>query len=385
VTERTRVTRKMQELFQECEHLCGVTILLRELTPRACDMITSLGERLSALLIAAVLAERGVRSDAVNAAEIVVTDSWHGAAEPFVERTQERSHARLRPVLQQGVVPVVTGFIGATPEGVLTTLGRGGSDYSATILAAALEADEVTIWTDVDGLLTANPRLVPGARTIPEISYHEAAELAYFGAKVLHSKTLRAVTQCGIPLWIRNTFAPERYGTKITPAGPPSRRGVKALTAISDVSLITLDGPRITELSDVLDRISAAVSALRADVLLAFQPSYREKICLVVSSAVAKRTVEALRREWAREVLEPVVGDPILAMVTLIGHDMNRTPEIIERTLGALDRESVSIIAHGSSQSNVSLVVAQEDMRSALISAHQEFQLGCAETALPAG
>ena len=135
--------------------------------------------------------------------------------------TRERCQSRLRPLLERGIVPVVTGFIGATPEGVLTTLGRGGSDYSATILAAALDAEEVVIWTDVDGLQTVDPRLVPGGRTIAEISYREAAELAYFGAKVLHPKTLRAVVQCGIPLWIRNTFAPELPGTKITPDGLP--------------------------------------------------------------------------------------------------------------------------------------------------------------------
>ena len=135
---------------------------------------------------------------------------------------------------------------------MLTTLGRGGSDYSATILGAALDADEVIIWTDVDGLMTADPRLVPGATTIPEISYREAAELAHFGAKVLHPKTLRAVTQCGIPLWIRNTFFPERPGTRVTPAGSSTDMGVKGLTAITDVALITVGGPGIVGVPDVL-------------------------------------------------------------------------------------------------------------------------------------
>ena len=144
----------------------------------------------------------------IEASELVVTDSSHGAADPLMDTTRQRCEARLRPLLQQGIVPVVTGFIGATADGVLTTLGRGGSDYSATILGAALDADEVIIWTDVDGLMTADPRLVPDAVTIPEISYREAAELAHFGAKVLHPKTISAVTACGIPLWIRNTFSP---------------------------------------------------------------------------------------------------------------------------------------------------------------------------------
>src|SRR5208337_1461363 len=175
-------------------------------------------------------------------------------AEPQMEQTRGRSHARILPLLERGIVPVVTGFLGATPEGELTTLGRGGSDYSATILGAALDADEVIIWTDVDGVLTADPRLVAEAQTIPEISYREAAELAYFGAKVLHPKTLRPLMESDIPVWIRNTFAPEQPGTKITTAGSANGGRVKALTAISDVALITVGGPGIVGVRDVLGR-----------------------------------------------------------------------------------------------------------------------------------
>ncbi len=220
VPPRTQVNRHMEQIFREGERLCQGTALLGELTLRARDSISSLGERLSAPLIAAALTECGVASEAIEATELVQTDSCHGCADPHMDVTRERCEARLRPLLQKGVVPVVTGFIGATAEGVLTTLGRGGSDYSATILGAALDADEVIIWTDVDGLMTADPRLVPDASTIAEISYREAEEMAHLGAKVLHPKTLRPVTQSGIPLWIRNTFAPDLPGTKITPAGP---------------------------------------------------------------------------------------------------------------------------------------------------------------------
>jgi aspartokinase/homoserine dehydrogenase 1 len=219
VPARSRLNRHMEQIFREGERLCQGTALLRELTLRARDSISSLGERLSAPLIAAALTESGVPSEAIEATELILTNSCHGCADPHMDVTGERCEARLRPLLQKGIVPVVTGFIGATAEGVLTTLGRGGSDYSATILGAALDADEVTIWTDVDGLMTADPRLVPDASTIAEISYREAEEMAHLGAKVLHPKTLRAVTQSGIPLWIRNTFAPELAGTKITPAG----------------------------------------------------------------------------------------------------------------------------------------------------------------------
>jgi aspartokinase/homoserine dehydrogenase 1 len=220
-SERSRIEREMDRLFQQGEQLCQGAMRTREMTPPTRDSISSLGERLSAPIVAAVLEEHGVASQAIEATALIQTDSCHGAADPHMAATRKLCELRLRPLVQKGIVPVVTGFIGATAEGVLTTLGRGGSDCSATILGAALDADEVIIWTDVDGLMTADPRLDPDASTIAEISYREAEEMAHLGAKVLHPKTLRAVTQSGIPLWIRNTFAPELAGTKITPAGPP--------------------------------------------------------------------------------------------------------------------------------------------------------------------
>jgi bifunctional aspartokinase / homoserine dehydrogenase 1 len=385
--ERNRLGRKMQELFQEGERLCQGTMLLRELTPRANDSISSLGERLSAPLIAAALCERGVPGEAIEATELVITDSYYGAAEPKMALTTERCQTRLLPLLQNGQVPVVTGFIGATEEGVLTTLGRGGSDYSATILGAALKADEVIIWKEVDGLLTADPRLVHGACTIPELSYREAAELAYFGAKVLHPKTLRAVMQCGIPLWIRNTFVPDRPGTKITPAGACNSAGVKALTAISDVSLITIGGPGIAGIPRVLNRALATTTAIRSDVLLISQSSSQNDICLVVSSSMAKCTVEALRSEFAqdlaRETTEHIVLDPTVAIVTVVGQNMRGLSGIIGRTFGALGQENINIIAiaHGSAECNLSFVVAQRQLQAALRIAHREFKLSGAEFA----
>ena len=385
--ERTRISRKMEECFEEGARLCQGTSLLRELTPRTRDAVSALGERLSAPLVAAALAERGVLSLAIEATELVLTDACHGAAEPRMEVTRERCQARLRPLLEQSVVPVVTGFIGATEEGVLTTLGRGGSDYSATIMGAAIGVDEVIIWTDVDGLLTADPHMVPGACTIPEISYREAAELAYFGAKVLHPKTIRALMQCGIPLWIRNTFAPERPGTKITPAGFQNGGGVKALTAISDVALITVGGPGIAGVPHVLGRTFETTASLRTDVLLISQASSQNDICLVVSASVAKRTVEALRGEFAsdlaHEKVEHINLDPTVALVTVVGQNMRGTSGIVGRMFGALGRENVNIIAmaQGSSECNVSFVVAQKDVKAALVTSHREFQLGHAEFA----
>jgi bifunctional aspartokinase / homoserine dehydrogenase 1 len=385
VAIRGRISRDLRLVREEGERLCQGTALLRELTVRANDSISSLGERLSASLVAAALTECGVRSEAIEATQLVVTDRCHGSADPLMGPTRERCASRLRPPLERGVVPVVTGFIGATQEGVLTTLGRGGSDYSATILGAALDADEVIIWTDVDGLMTADPRLVPDATTIDEISYREAAELAHFGAKVLHPKTMSPVTQRGIPLRIRNTFTPERRGTRVTHTGSPTDMGVRGLTAINDVALITVGGPGIVNVPDALERAYATTAAIRANVLLISQSSSTNDICVVVTSSVAESTVEALRCEFAQDLahkrVEHVTLDPTAAIVTVVGKNM-RGSETEERTVAALGRADIDVIAiaQGSSESNISFIVRQQDVRAALDVTHQEFKLGALDS-----
>src|SRR5215472_1312843 len=347
-SERARVRQKLEGVFAEGQRLCEGTALLRELTPRTLDAISSLGERLSSPLVAAAIREAGATSEAIEATALIVTDAFHGGAEPQMELTRQKSQARLRPLLEKGILPVVTGFIGATAEGQLTTLGRGGSDFSATILGAALDANEVIIWTDVDGVLTADPRLVPDARTIPEISYREAAELAYFGAKVLHPKTLRAVVSAGIPVWIRNSFAPDRLGTKISRQGRSMGGGVKALTAIRDVALITVGGPGIVGVPDVVGRTFSTTAALRANVLLISQSSSQNDICFIVSSADATKTVEALRKEFAHDLahqkVEHISVDPNIAIVAVVGEKMRGIPGIAGRTFNAMGRESINII-----------------------------------------
>jgi len=379
--KRKWLSASLSKIFAEGEQLCKGTALLHELTPRTLDTIASLGERLSAPMVAGALQELGVPSEAVEATELIVTDSYHGGADPIRDRTRERSQARLKPLLERGIIPVATGFIGTTETGVLTTLGRGGSDYSATILGAALDADEIIIWTDVDGVLTADPRLVKEARTIPEISYREATELAYFGAKVLHPKTLRAVEQAGIPVWIRNSFAPERTGTKITPKGRSNGGGVKALTAIKDVALITIGGPGIVGLPDVVGRTFSTTAELKANVLLISQSSSQNDICFIVAAADAKRTVEALRKEFAQDVahekVEHITLDPNIAIVAVVGENMRGTPGVAARTFSSVARENVNLIAiaQGSSESNISFVVSEKDMKAAVEAAHREFGL----------
>jgi aspartate kinase len=371
---------KIQELFQEGTGLCESTSGFRQLTPRASDSISSLGERLSAPLIAAALAEQGIASQAMDATELIVTDSNHGAADPHLDRTREKCQRRIRPLLQQGVIPVVTGFIGATAEGVLTTLGRGGSDYSATILAAALDADEVIIWTDVDGLMTADPRSVPEARIISEISYREAAELAYFGAKVLHPKTLHPVMQSRIPLQIRNTFAPEQAGTTVTPAGPSNIR-VKAVAALTDAALITVRGRDIVEVTQALGHALTNPSSPGAEVLLISRSQSNNDTCLVVRSSEAKAMADKLQQEFAqnpeRHQKEQIEVDSTIAVITVLGQHACTASGMIDRVFSALSREGISTLplALASAECNISYMVARKDVKAALAATHREFQL----------
>ena len=378
---RANIVAEIEKIIEHVTGLCYGTALLRELTPRVLDEIVSTGERLSARLLAGALCELGLRGVAVEATELIVTDNASGRAEPLMAQTRERATARLLPLLEDDSVPVVTGFIGATAGGMLTTLGRGGSDYSATILGAALDATEVIIWTDVDGVLTADPRLVPEARTLREISYNEAAELAYFGAKVLHPKTLRPVSEAGIPVWIRNSFAPERHGTKVTATGHPTARGVKAITAMSGVSLITVGGRGIVGMPGVAGRTFTAVASADANILLISQSSSGNDICFIINTEDEARTVEKLREAFAfaltQHEVEHITVNPDIAIVAVVGERMRGMLGIAGRTFSALGRRGVNIIAiaQGSSEYNVSFVVEANMVREAVQTLHNEFGL----------
>lgn len=392
---RIELAAEAEQIIGETANLCRGTALIRELTPRSLAAISSVGERLSARLMAAALRELNVEAMAVEATELIVTDDHYAQAEPLMNQTRARARARLCALINSGAVPVVTGFIGATDKGALTTLGRGGSDYSATILGAAMDAEEIVIWTDVDGVLTADPRLVPEARTIHEISYNEAGELAYFGAKVLHPKTLRPVVEAGIPVWIRNSFTPERAGTKITAAGHPTASGVKAITAINDVSLITVGGRGIVGVPDVVAKTFTATASVRANVLLISQASSQNDICFIVSSADAARTLEALGRAFSPDLrhsqVEHINVNPEIAIVAVVGERMRGTVGVSGRTFSALGRAGINVIAiaQGSSEYNISFVVEARAMEHAVQAVHHEFGLrgqttAASETELPA-
>lgn len=372
--------RKMGQYFRQVQRICEETVRAGKISPQSHDFVASLGERLCAPMMAAALQQQGMASEGVDASECLITDSCHGSANPYLEATRKRCARRIQPILRAGAVPVVTGFIGATEEGTLTTLGRGGSDYSATVLAAALGAQQVTIWTDVDGVFTSDPRLVPQARIIPHLSYEQAATLARFGAKILHPKTLDPVVQRGIPVWVRNTFAPQGSGTKIS-LGEPSNDGVVALTALRDVSLVTITVSKTEDLTKLMHRTFSAVKSERVDVLLAWTRCLPPEFRMVVPSALAGRTINALNREFGesdkQEPVEKVVFENGIAVVTVVGHYLRDSSDTAERAYAAFRREGMRVVttAEQTSRSDISFVVKLEEMEKTLRVLHKGLQL----------
>ena len=378
---RAKLLAEAKELIAQAEHWCRGVALLKELTPRAVDAISGIGERLSVRIFAATLGEAGVPAAAVEATELIVTDNAHMQALPLMDQTRQKTRERLLPMLERGGVPVVTGFIGATSEGVPTTLGRGGSDFTATILGACLDAEKVIIWTDVDGVLTADPRLVPDAAFLPAVSYNEAAELAHYGAKVLHSKTLRPVAPRGIPVWIRNSFAPEKPGTRIGPAGPSAPRGVRAITAIRDVSLVNIGGPGIVGIPDLAAKTFAATAGVGANLLLITQSSAQNDMCFVVQTSDTAHAVAAVRKALAYDLrhhdLEHITVNPGIAIVAVVGEQMRGTVGVAGRVFSILASEGINIIAiaQGSSENNISFVVEEAAVQKAVTAIHRDLGL----------
>ncbi len=277
-------------------------MMLGERPPRSVDEAMAVGERLSALLMAEFLESQGVPSVAVNAAEVIATDALFGNASPLMEPTRQRAAKVLQPLLDKHILPVLTGFNGSTLDGRPTTLGRGGSDFSASIAAAALDARELWIWTDVDGIMTADPRLVPNAQVLEAVTYAEAAELAYNGAKVLHPRTLAPLAERQIPVWSKNSFAPEKPGTRIVPQ-VDCRQGPHAVTSMADVALVSIE-PASAALSGTKVMARSLDALARANVeLLAFtSSSYQQSFCFLVRQSELERATEFLEEDLALEL-----------------------------------------------------------------------------------
>lgn len=380
-TRRRQALDTLRQRIERFETLCKGLTMVHELTPRLLDVISGMGERLCAPLLAGAIAAREVESEAIEATELIVTNDQFGAAEPLMEQTRVKARARLLPLLEAGAIPVITGFIGATEDGVQTTLGRGGSDYSASIIGAALDADEVWIWTDVNGVMTANPNEVPEARTMREISYSEASELAYYGAKVLHHKTILPAFKRNIPVLILNSFQPDDPGTRVTVEGHPSSRGVKAVTSIRNVSLISISGKGMQGIPGIAAKAFAAVANERASLLMISQASSENNLCFVVGAGEAARVVKALRASLELDLLqghiEDISVDDSIAVVAAVGDRMQGSPGIAGKVFGALGTVGANVIAisQGSSERNISLIVHENQAADAVRAIHRAFEL----------
>jgi aspartokinase/homoserine dehydrogenase 1 len=374
--DATATRAQVEQMLDEFELLCHSVNVLGEASPRAIDAISSLGERISVRIVAATLRDRRIPAEAIDAGEIVITTPHFGSAVPLQPQTQEYTRARLLPLLERGVVPVVTGFIGATESGATTTLGRGGSDYSGAIIGAALDADEVAIYTDVDGVMTTDPRLAPDARVIPVVSYAEMGELAYFGAKVLHPRTIRPVVERAIPLRIRNTFNAAHPGTLVVNEAEANGRAIKAVTVIKAMSMITVEGRGMIGVPGVAARTFGAVASVGANVLMISQASSEQSICFVIpqnsSAAVVRSLEDALANELARRDVDRIAPRDGVVIVTAVGAGMRETPGVASQVFGALAERKINVIAiaQGSSECSISVVVAGGDADEAVRAVH---------------
>jgi len=366
----------VEKALHEAERLLQGIELLGECSPRTLDQVLSLGERLSIQLVAAGLRRRGVQAHAVDSAEIIVTDDRHVEAEVDFPATEERA---LRILAPSESVPVVTGFLGATTTGERTTLGKGGSDYSAAVLGWALRAEEVEIWTDVSGVMTADPRTVPDARPLRTLGFNELLELSHWGARVVHPKTVRPLRERGIPLSIRNTMAPSDPGTLVTPRALKSNMGpVRGIASIDQVGLLQLNGVGHGSES-VTGRFVHALDEAKLQILLLSQGCSERSVCVALPPKAVKPALRALDQTFVLERRAGLMDDPSVeedcSIVAVVGEGMKDTPGIAGKVFGVLGEHGISIraIAQGSSELNISFVVRREDVHEAVRILHKAF------------
>ncbi|MBU8912943.1 MAG: lysine-sensitive aspartokinase 3 [Spirochaetales bacterium] len=360
-SEREPLMTAVATLSAELRSLIHGITLIRECSPRSMDAVLSFGERLSTTIIAAAARERGLNATLVDARTLIRTDASFTAASPDLEATTALVSDRLDP--QPGSLIVTQGFIASTTEGVTTTLGRGGSDFTATILGAALGADVVEIWTDVDGIMTADPRVIDGARTIPAISYDEAAELAYFGAKVVHPYTILPAVQREIPVWVKNTSSPESPGTRIT--GQADGTGIRAVASKSGITLVTVRSSRMLN----------AYGFLRA--LFAVFDRHKVSVDLVATSEVSvSMTVDGDTGlgllEHDLQELGQVEIERGKSIVCLVGRDLFERSGFVAEVFAAVDPAHVRLISLGASEINLSLVVDEGETEGVLRRLHEK-------------
>ncbi|HEX8169617.1 MAG TPA: bifunctional aspartate kinase/homoserine dehydrogenase I [Thermoanaerobaculia bacterium] len=379
--DRDPLNAAIDESMHELRSMAESVAVLRELTPRAQDAIVARGERLLARIFTAVLRESGITAEYVDATDIIVTETRLGSLWPDFAKCERAAKRHLAPLVARGCVVVMPGYLGRGPDGEVVTLGRGGSDFSAAILARSSGARAVTLFKEVDGLMTADPRSVPSARLLRELHYREAAELAFYGAKVLHPRTMIPLVDRKIPLFVRNTFREASRGTRIAGDVQPGAYPVKALTAIHQQALVSIEGSGMIGVPGVAGRAFTALSNAGHSVSMISQASSESSICFVVPRSEAAHAVAALEETFALErkskLIDRIRADEEVALIAVVGLGMRGRPGIAARTFSALSGAAVNVIAiaQGSSELNITAAVSGGDATRALQALHREFQL----------
>ncbi len=360
-------------MCNELEEILHGVELIRECSTRTLDLVMSFGERLSCVLVTAYMRSRGKDVILLDARELIVTNDHFGSAVVNFERSYQRIEARLSPIKGIAVIP---GFIGATEKGVTTTIGRNGSDYTASIIGAGARAQMIEIWTDVDGVLSADPRIVPDAFVIPHLSYEEAMELSYFGAKVIHPYTMVPAVERNIPLLIKNSLNSSAPGTLIASQTERGRRAVTGIASISGISLVNIEGGGMMGIPGFAARIFSVLAREGVNIIMISQASSEHTICLVFRTAEGERALAALNHELTMELetrrIERFELIRDLLVVSVIGENMAGTPGIAGRLFSSLGQAGVNVlvIAQGSSERNISFVIEEKDHVLALRTLH---------------
>jgi len=374
-----RVLARIAEKISELRDICNGIFLVRECSLRSLDLVMSFGERLNNFLIASYMESLGLPAVYVDARPLILTNASHSRAEVQFAETNERIQTLFHS-LPPGSIGIITGFIGATEKGITTTLGRNGSDYTASIFGAALGVSDIEIWTDVDGVLEADPRVVPKARVIDDLSIEEAMEMSYFGAEVLHPSTMLPAVETNIPIWIKNTMNPSFRGTKIARNPSTSRHGsVTGIASIPRVAMINVIGGGMLGAKGLAGKIFTALGRSEANIIMISQASSEHSICVVIRQDEVQLAKSVLLKELAHEMrikqVENIEVTPDLEVVSIIGARMRGTPGVSGKLFSSLGDDGVNVIAiaQGSSEMNISLVIYSRDHEKALQAIHQGF------------
>jgi len=343
--------------------------------PDKVDATIGVGERLAARIIAALLRQNDLRSVASDATNLIVTNDTFGNAMPDIRLTRDLVLNNLLPMLDRKIIPVVTGFIGVTAKGKPTTMGRGGSDLTASVLGVCAQADEVWIWTAVDGMMTADPREVPGAKVIPTLSYQEVAELAYFGARILHARMVTPLAQERIPLRVKNVYKPQQAGTLIHQANPNRSRNFKAVTSISGMGLVASRSGSLSPISLLVDQTLFATTHTHAEVMISSQSSTSSFVCFLIPTSAGPDAVHSAKQLLEEKLAENPESESWLvnpvSIITAISERLDEWPELTANVLQAIDKTRILGITHGPSHCTLSLIVEPQDAEDVLLLIHQ--------------